>query len=199
MMAWSSHSTPPAAISETRTAKMIAGGTQAGKDLYCVNGNLLIVECINITHAIPNLETWHHCLGHVSYQSVIYMAKKGLTQGMPTNLSTLPAICEHYIVGKQTKTPVLKVREGMRAKFKLEKVYSGITGPEVVMTNTGKRYMLNLIDDFTSFSWNYTRNLMPKLYSKSGKHTLKLKLKISIFCTDSSGEYTSADFQDITM
>ena len=110
MTAWSSHSTPPAAISETRTAKMIAGGTQAGKDLYCVNGNLLIVECINITHAVPNLETWHHCLGHVSYQSVIYMAKKGLTQGMPTNLSTLPAICEHYIVGKQTKTPVLKVR-----------------------------------------------------------------------------------------
>jgi len=75
---------------------------------------------------------------------------------MPTDLSTFPAICEHCIVGKQTKTPVLKVREGTRAKSKLEKVYSDITGPEVVISNTGERYMLNLIDDFMSFSLTYT-------------------------------------------
>ena len=80
-----------------------------------------------------------------------------------------------------------------------EEVNQPSAGSKAVTSNAGKRYMLNLIDDFTSFSWNYTRNLMPKLYSKSGKHTLKLKIKISIFCTDSSGEYTSADFQDITM
>jgi len=36
--------------------KMFSGGTQAGKDLYYFNGNLPIVECVNIAHAVPNLK-----------------------------------------------------------------------------------------------------------------------------------------------
>ena len=49
---------------------------------------------------------------------------------MPINLSTLQPICEHCILGKQTKVPMLKSREGMRVKSKLEIVYSDIAGPE---------------------------------------------------------------------
>jgi len=118
---------------------------------------------------------------------------------MPTDLSTLPAICEHCIVGKQTKTPVLKVREGTRAKYKLEKVYSDITGPEAVTTNTGERYMLNLIDDLTSFSWTYM--LKKKSDAKAIFKELKTlveveaKSKVGIFHTDSGGEYTSVEFR----
>src|SRR5882724_13463153 len=178
---------------------MIAGGTRAGKDLYCFNGNPLIVECVNIACTTPNLETWHRHLEHVNYQSVIDMAKKGLTRGMPTDLSTLPEICEHCIVGKQTKTPVLKVREGTRAKYKLEKVYSEITAPEAVMSNTGERYMLNLIDDFMSFSWTYTlkKKSDAKAIFKEWKACVEAetKAKVGIFCTDSGREYTSIEFE----
>ena len=95
-----------------KNSKVIAGGIRAGKDLYHFNGNPLIVEHVNIACAIPNLETWHCHLGHISYQSVFDMSKKGLTQGMPTNLSTFPAICEHCIFGKQTKHLFRKSERG---------------------------------------------------------------------------------------
>jgi len=62
-----------------KNGKVIARGTQTGKDLYHFNGNMLIVEHAYIAHAASTLETWHCCLGHVSYQSVIDMAKNGLT------------------------------------------------------------------------------------------------------------------------
>jgi len=38
-----------------------------------------------------------------------------------------------------------------------EEVNQPSAGSKAVTSNAGKRYMLNLIDDFTSFSWNYTR------------------------------------------
>jgi len=184
---------------KNKNGKMIAGGTRAGKDLYHFNGDPLIVECVNIACTTPNLETWHHHLGHVNYQSVIDMAKKGLTRGMPTDLSTLPEICEHCIVGKQMKTPVPKIREGTRAKYKLEKVYSDITGPEAVTTNTGERYMLNLIDDFTSFSWTYIlkKKSDAKAIFKEWKTLVEAeaKSKVGIFRTDSCGECTSVEFE----
>src|SRR5882724_1156778 len=118
---------------------------------------------------------------------------------MPTNLSTLPEICEHCVIGKQTKMPVLKVREGTRAKSKLKKVYSEITGPKAVTTNTDKKYMLNLIDDFTSFSWTYTlknKSDAKAIFKEWKAHVeAEAKSKVSIFHTDSGGEYTSVEFE----
>jgi len=80
-------------------------------------------------------------------------------------------------VGKQTKTPVLKIREGTRAKYKLEKVYSDKTGPEAVTMNTGERYMLILLmtsHNFLGLTYS-KRNPMPKPYQRVEKHLLKLK------------------------
>ena len=64
---------------QTNARKIVAGGTHTGKDLYLFKGNSPRIERANISRAIPNLETWHRHLGHANYQSVIAMAKKGLT------------------------------------------------------------------------------------------------------------------------
>jgi len=74
---------------------------------------------------------------------------------MPIDLSTLLLICGHCMLGKQTKTLVPKLREGVRAKNKLEKIFSDITGPEDVATKNGDKYMLNMIDDCTGYTWIY--------------------------------------------
>ena len=75
---------------------------------------------------------------------------------MPVDLSTLPPICEHCVLGKQTKTPVPKLREGVRAKVKLEKIFSDITSQEDVATKNSNKYMLNMIDNCTGYTWVYT-------------------------------------------
>ena len=127
------------------------------------------------------------------------MAKKGLTQGMPINLSTLPLICEHCILGKQMKVPVLKSREGMRATSKLEIVYSDIAGPEAVEMGAGEKYMLNLVDNFTSCSWTYMLKKKSDAIDvfKDWKALIESEysLKLSIICMDSGGEHTSNQFE----
>jgi len=89
----------------------------------------------------------------------------------------------------------------MRAKFKLKKVYQDFTGPEAVMTNTGERYMLNLIDSFMSFSWTYTlknkSDAQPIFKEWKACVEAEAKSKFGIFCTDHGGEYTSVEFKTI--
>ena len=131
-------------------------GNQKGQGLYHLAGdNPKADEHAFILHASPDLATWHRCLGHINYASIIRMAKKCFAIGMPVDLSTLPPICEHCVTTKQTKTPVPKTRGGKRAEKKLEKVHSDITGPEDVGTPYGEKYMLNFVDDYSGMAWIY--------------------------------------------
>jgi len=60
------------------------------------------------------------------------MVKNQMALSMPTDLSTIPEMCEHCILGKQTKTPVPYTWEGMKSKGLLDKVFSDTTGLEDV-------------------------------------------------------------------
>jgi hypothetical protein len=96
-----------------RVSTAIATGTCTGRSLYSLDeSHCHITKCAKISHATPNLETWHRRLRHISYASIIEMDDKQLVTGMPTDLSTLPAIWESCILGKQMKTPIPKTREG---------------------------------------------------------------------------------------
>ena len=116
------------------------------------------------------------------------MAEQGLMSGMPTNLSTIPPICEHCVLGKQARTPIPKVREGEQAKRLLEKVFSDITGPEDVQTPSGGLYTLNFIDDFSQKTWAYVlkRKADALSHFKEWKVTVEHEtgLAVKIFRTD---------------
>jgi hypothetical protein len=116
--------------------------------------------------SMPNLETWHRCLGHASHQTVLKMAQAGTTTGMPIDLSLAPQACDHCILGKQTHNPVLKIREGARATRWLEHVHIDLSGPHSVLSHSGYRYIMNFIDNFLGY------NL-----------TCLLKAKSDAFCT----------------
>jgi len=113
------------------------------------------MEHANIARMVPDLETWHKCLGHIRYDAIIKMAKKRLTTGMLINMSTLPPLCEPCIFGKQAKVAILKHHKGQRSTRFLEKVHLDIMGPEDIQTPTGDLYALNFIDDFSQKNWVY--------------------------------------------
>jgi hypothetical protein len=137
-------------------SKTIATGTHTGRSLYSLGkSHHCIIKHTNIACAAPYLETWHKRLSHISYSSIIKMADKQLATGMPTILSTLPAICESCILGKQTKTPIPKVQEGGKAGKLLEKVFLDITGLEDLWTLAGELYALNFIDNCSDKIWVY--------------------------------------------
>ena len=181
-----------------RGSRMIAQGTRAGTGLYHLDG-VIKTEKLLLARTAPDLDTWHKQLGHVNYESIIRMAEQGLASGMPTNLSTIPPICEHCILGKQTRTPVPKVREGGRAKWILEKVFSDITGPEDVQTPHGGLYTLNFIDDFSQKTWVYVLKHKDDAIThfKEWKALVEWEtdLTVKIFRTDNGGEYTSREFE----
>jgi Pol polyprotein, beta-barrel domain/GAG-pre-integrase domain/gag-polypeptide of LTR copia-type len=93
----------------------ILKGTRVNGGLYHVPITSSAQAYANLARAPASLETWHKRLGHINYPSIITMAKKGMATGMPTDLSSIPPTCEHCILGKQTKTPIPKIREGERA------------------------------------------------------------------------------------
>jgi len=135
--------------------KIIANAHQVTKGLYSLTAQDIRMAHVNIARAIPDLETWHKWLGHISYDAVIKMAEKKLTTGMPINMSTLLPLCEPCILGKQDKVTIPKCHEGQRATKLLEKVHSDIMGLEDVWTPTGDLYALNFIDDFSQNNWVY--------------------------------------------
>ncbi|KAF9061499.1 hypothetical protein BDP27DRAFT_1148024, partial [Rhodocollybia butyracea] len=80
-------------------------------------------------------------LGHANYQTVYDMSQKDTVKGMPIDLSSAPSKCQSCVLGKQTKTPVPKKREeGHRA-----------TRP--VCSRMGNNYIMNIVDDYTSYPW----------------------------------------------
>ena len=101
---------------------------------------------------IPTLDTWHHRLGHVNNQSILDMAKKGLADGMPIDLSNHPPVCQCCILGKQTRSSVPKVRQGLKSDRPLHKVYIDLCGPHV-LTPSKNQYSVDIIDDYSGFPW----------------------------------------------
>ena len=106
--------------------------------------------------AAPSLLTWHKQLGHLGYGAIIDMARLGMTKGMLTDLSTTPPVCEHCVLGKQTKNPIPQAHGGKWAKAPLDIIYLDLTGPEGVPELGGSTYIMNIVDDHSSFPWGFT-------------------------------------------
>jgi hypothetical protein len=125
--------------------------SEMGKRLYTLNIGSPLVEHSFIATRVPDIETWHRRLGHVNYKSIVDMSDHAMVKGMHINLSSAPPKCQPCILGKQTRTPVPKIREGVRAKEILDVVYIDLTGPQSVQSASGFNYVMNIIDDASSF------------------------------------------------
>ena len=82
------------------------------------------------------------------------MSQKGMVSGMLFVSLTVPSKCQSCVIGKQTWIPVPKAwEEGWKATKRLEIVWVDLSGPHNVTSHSGNKYILNLVDDATSFLW----------------------------------------------
>ena len=143
-----------AILNKKNNGKIIATDTLIPKrGLYALD--LLNTQALAV-HAAPNIKSWHLRLGHANYQSIMQMAHAGMIEGMPSSFPSKPPKCNHCILGKQSKTLVLKEREegmGHRARRRLEKVWVDLSGPTAVTSRTGNNYIMNIVDDYTNKPW----------------------------------------------
>ena len=115
------------------------------KGLYALNvltPLALLAKHALITASAPTFETWHKRMGHANYQCLEHMARKGMVTGMPISFPSAPPKCESCLLGKQTKTPVPKIRAegpGHKATRILEKVWVDLAGPQAVHCSVSYR------------------------------------------------------------
>lgn len=149
------------------TNELIANGTLLPmKNLYVLD---LHTELALTVHSAPNIVTWHRRLGHANYQTIMEMAKKGMVKGMPCTFSAKPPKCNECILGKQSRTPVPKVREegvGHRATRKLGIVLVDLTGKQDVTLCTGNNYIMNIVDDYTNKPWSIPLKLKSNAFGE---------------------------------
>jgi hypothetical protein len=134
----------------------LASGALLGTKLYSLNLDNSLAEHAFISTRIPDIEMWHRRLGHLNIRSIIDMSDKNMVKGMHINLSSEPAKCQHCILGKQTRSSVPKLREGQKASglVLLDCVCIDLTGPQHVKSANGHSYVMNLIDDASSYIWS---------------------------------------------
>jgi hypothetical protein len=145
-------------IMDKSTGAFIAcGPLLPTKKVYALTLHSATADHALTIHGTPTLETWHRRLGHANYQSLWDMTKKGTLTGASVSTISRPPKCDACILGKQTRTPVPKKHEegeGHKAMRKLEKVWIDLSGPHAVRSRTRNEYVMDIVDDFTSFPWS---------------------------------------------
>ncbi|KAI0628220.1 hypothetical protein C8Q77DRAFT_1026374, partial [Trametes polyzona] len=93
-------------------------------------------------------------LGHANYRATYTVASRLRAAGTPVNLSLLPPKCDHCILGKQTRSPVPKVREGIRSTERGAVFFIDATGDQCTRSSSGNICSLDIVDDFSSYGWS---------------------------------------------
>ncbi|KAL4567941.1 hypothetical protein LXL04_023537 [Taraxacum kok-saghyz] len=99
---------------------------------------------------------WHERLGHLSKTGMKTLQHKGMVRDLP-NFVVDTTVCGDYIMGKQIKEIIPKSSTWWDEDV-LDLVHSDICGPITPASQTGKRYFMSFIDDYSqSFTAGYLR------------------------------------------
>lgn len=188
---------------------VVSSGISARTDLYVLTAlpKLPAISAFSATSSgpeataytiparLPTLETWHHRLGHAGLNKLVQMINTDMVAGMNTNLSSEPAKCQSCIQGKQTRSSVPKEREGVKAEDPLHTVHIDLIGPQSVLSASSFHYVMNIIGNFSSYSWSIglanKLEAFPKLVRWVSTVELELMRKIVIMRFN-NGELKSA-------
>jgi hypothetical protein len=91
---------------------------------------------------------WH---AHINFSAPRKMGRDVLVRGMPT-LSQVDQVCETCLARKHQRTP-FPLQAIWRATKPLELVHGDLCGPILLITPSGNRYFLLLVDDFSRYMW----------------------------------------------
>ncbi|GAA0169470.1 hypothetical protein LIER_40766 [Lithospermum erythrorhizon] len=139
---------------------------------------------------------WHQRYGHLSYKGLNTLHEKKMVQSMP-NFKTEKLTCADCLSGKQTRKAIPH-HTSWRANNVLELVYADLCGPITPPSSSGKRYFLNIVDDFSRKGWLYLLSCKSETFEhfKKFQNLVENETGMSIKCfrSDRGGEFNSAEF-----
>uniref|UniRef100_A0A2N9FSD8 Integrase catalytic domain-containing protein n=1 Tax=Fagus sylvatica TaxID=28930 RepID=A0A2N9FSD8_FAGSY len=137
---------------------------------------------------------WHSRLGHPSNKILSSMFPSLQCNSSLTN--SVKTHCIHCLAGKMHQLPFPVSNKSVSSPFAL--IHADLWGPAPIMSYTGFRYYLVLVDEFTKFTWTYLlkhKSDTFKVFSEfQAMISTQFSLPIKILRTDCGGEFTSTAF-----
>lgn len=110
-------------------------------------------RCLQVKRTSDNV--WHKRFGHLNHKGLRSLAEKTMVIGLPKfDQGEEETVCEICMKGKQNREVIPKksLWESTRV---LQLVHTDICGPITPTSESGKRYIINFIDDYNRRCWNY--------------------------------------------
>lgn len=152
-----------------------------------------------LTSTLDLPKLWHCRYGHLSYKGLKILQSKNMVHGLPKFDVAKKKECVDCLIGKQHRNSFPK-KSNWRAKQRLELVHADLCRPITPESNSGKRYILCFIDDFSRRAWTFYLKNKADTFSSFAvfKRNVEKETGLSIKClrTDRGGEFNSNEFND---
>nr|GFA39211.1 zinc finger, CCHC-type [Tanacetum cinerariifolium] len=178
-----------------KSRKLLMKVERSKNRLYSIR--LQIEEPIYLLANVNNQAwLWHARLGHLNFNDINKMTRKGLVDGIP-RINHVGQICDACLLGKHSRTPFPNQAK-FRSKNPLDLVYGDLCGPISPATHFGKKLIFLLVDDCTRFMWAYFLTSKDQAFSTfkefRQKIEMEMRMKLRMLRTDRGGEFTSNEF-----
>ncbi|WVZ95085.1 LOW QUALITY PROTEIN: hypothetical protein U9M48_040890 [Paspalum notatum var. saurae] len=178
-----------------REQKLLVKVSRSKNRLYVMKLTIARPVCLAARHEEAAWR-WHARFGHLSFDALGRMARKGMVRGLP-EIEHVSELCDSCLAGKQRRAPFPKTAN-YRAQDPLELVHGDLCGPIKPAMHGGRRYFLLLVDDSSCFMWlwlltakDQAAEAIKEIKARAEMETGK---KLKALRTDRGGEFNSEEF-----
>lgn len=162
-----------------------------------VEDNLYQLREQQRVYAVQNHEKcihyWHKLFGHRDSEAIRKMAASNLIEGLKIVDCGINVQCETCMEAKSTRLPFPKHAESKSTKT-LDLVHTDVCGPMRTISQSGKRYVLTFVDDFSRYTVVYLLSQKSEVEQKLKEYVEMVKNKFGrkpvIIRSNRGGEYT---------
>ncbi|GKA56226.1 putative ribonuclease H-like domain-containing protein [Tanacetum coccineum] len=142
---------------------------------------------------------WHRLLSHLNFGAINHLARHGLVRGLPKLKFEKDHLCSVCAMGKSKKKPH-KPKSKDTNQEKPYLLHMDLCGPMRVAGVNGKKYILDIVDDYSLFTWVKCLRLKdedPNFIIKFLK-MIQLRLKVSVrrIKTDNGTEFVNQTLRE---
>jgi hypothetical protein len=151
--------------------------------------------------SLPAAQLWHERMGHLHHDAVARLLNERMTADGPTaplvsGGATAPH-CEACVMGKQHRTAIPHTK-GKRAARLLYRIHADVCGPFSTPSETGARYLLLLVDDYSRYKWHRCMAAKNEAFALIQQYVEASEAmhghRVSVLRTDNGGEFVSNAF-----
>ena len=179
----------------TRGDVVIASGHKRG-NLYVLDGTTDQQPDEALVAAQPSSDLWHQKLAHVN-DKVLEKLVSCDVSGVDLKKVEPRSFCEGCVQGKATRHKPKPLGE-IRSNRRLEKVHSDVCGLIQAASNSGKKYMVTFVDDYSRscavYFMAHKSDTLAMFQEFHAKVTGESGERIGVLKTDGGGEYRSREF-----